>query len=98
VSDIEKLIEDYRSDPYKEQELQRKQFKKREAARNKRFNEEVKEVMEGLGVSKEEAEKIVEEKDMRPLKRKSKKKKNFINVKNGGKVYARGSRKANYNG
>jgi hypothetical protein len=54
--------------------------------------------MEGLGVSKEEAEKIVEEKDMRPLKRKSKKKKNFINVKNGGKVYARGSRKANYNG
>ena len=61
------------SDPYKEQELQRKRFKEidphtSEAARNKRFNEEVKAVMEGLNVPKNEAEEIVRKKDERVLR------------------------------
>jgi len=111
------------SDPYKEQELQRKRFKEREAAQTKRFNDEVKEVMEGLNVSKKEAEAIVKNKNFRmitdalgPSKKEiredmrqkgeelnkggllKKKKAKAKKMKSGGKVYSRGSRKANYNG
>jgi hypothetical protein len=56
------------SDPYKEMEDQTKRFKERDAARNKRFNEEVEAVMEGLNVPKNEAEEIVRKKDERVLR------------------------------
>jgi len=111
------------SDPYKEQELQRKRFKERDAQLKKRFDDEVKEVMEGLNVPKNEAEEIVRKKDERMFKdfmlppekeiRKDmrqkgqelnkggllkKKKAKAKKMMGGGKVYARGSRKAKYNG
>ena len=114
-------IEEKPTDPYKEQELQRKRFKEREAQLKKRFDDEVKEVMEGLNVPKKEAEEIVRKKDERMFKdfmlppekeiRKDMrqkgqevnkggllKKKKAKKMMGGGKVYSRGSRKANYNG
>ena len=116
-------IEEKPTDPYKEQELQRKRFKEREAQLKKRFDDEVKEVMEGLNVTKKEAEEIVRKKDekmfrdfMLPSKKQiredmrqkgeelnkggllKKKKAKAKKMMGGGKVYARGSRKANYSG
>tara|TARA_R100001082_G_scaffold34947_2_gene18097 strand:+ start:3815 stop:4174 length:360 start_codon:yes stop_codon:yes gene_type:complete len=115
-----KLAKKEVSDPYKEMEDQAKKFKRKDAADNKRFNNEVKEVMEGLNVSKAEAEAIVENKNLRmirealePSKKEIRKymkqqgeevnkggllkKKKAKRMMGGGKVYSRGSRKANYN-
>ena len=119
--DVEK--KEVPDDPYKEQELQRKRYKEKQAATTKRFNDEVKEVMEGLNVSKKEAVAIVKNKNFRmitdalgPSKKQiredmiqkgeelnkggllKKKKAKAKKMMSGGKVYSRGSRKANYNG
>ena len=92
-----------------------------------REKDNVKEVMEGLNVSKAEAEKIVRdtifdgkrrqseiidfgtEEEQKERSKKLKRQKNLkrgkevnkgglLKMKSGGKVYSRGSRKANYNG
>ena len=96
-----------------EQKRMREAYKQKQNAMNEKFNQEVKEVMEGLGVSKKEAERIVEEKDLKVALGGYKKKKNKIpsykyggkvkkkktakKMMGGGKVYSRGSRKASYN-
>lgn len=119
--DVEK--KEVSDDPYKEMEDKAKRYKEGQAAINKRFNDEVKEVMEGLNVSRKEAEAIVKNKNFRmitdalgPSKKQiredmrqkgeelnkggllKKKKAKAKKMMGGGKVYARGSRKANYNG
>ena len=110
-------------DPYKEMEDNAKRYKEGQAQLKKRFDDEVKEVMEGLNVPKKEAEEIVRKRDERMFKdfmfpsekeiRKDmrqkgqevnkggllkKKKAKAKKMMGGGKVYARGSRKANYSG
>ena len=127
---VENLLKNEKEIMKKLYESRQTPYEKKEA---RRTEDNVKAVMEGLNVSKEEAEKIVRdtlfrgkrrlkadsgesqiidfgtEEEQKERSKKLKRQRNLkrgkevnkgglLKMKSGGKVYSRGSRKANYNG